>query len=166
MSLDEFGDAHESDGADAIEQIADAGDYNQRRRIKELRDARKEVKDVKTTLVRTLHQPTTELYRDDARPIVCDALTDYIDELAQTLSLRGRKDELLSEEFEIDGADEPVSLDEIRHTRGAIGGRTSNDRQYLTIAESMDVWRRCNAYFAEIAGVSFDSEAPLDPDPV
>ncbi len=137
------------DGREEPEQrLADPDNYNLRRRLRQLHDAREYVKEVKNETIGR-NMANSGRNKIDPDPAVAEAVTDYVDELLPILSRRDQDDEFLEEE--IDGVD--ITVGDYVRTRGRVGGESVD---YQT---SMVVWRLCNRYFEQVAGPEFEDES-------
>lgn len=143
--------------ADAIERISDPDDYNLRRRLRQLHDAKDRVRELRDTTLRReqFDRSFTKAQRD---LFVAEAVTDYIDELEPLLDKIERADEFLEQEVATIN-DETITLRDIQASRGTI---TIEDKTHrIPYQASMDAWRECNRYFEQVAGVVFDEEMPV-----
>jgi hypothetical protein len=157
-------------------RIADPDDYNLRRRLKQLHNAKEHVKTRKDTLLHREQQQRGRAWTADKRDrFIAEALVDYIHELRPLLKKNDQEDEFLSEEV---GAvnSTMVTIETIVDGRGYIPKNGSANRygigedsgMYLPYQYSMVAWDICNDYFEDVAGVVFEQqtepgENPVDP---
>jgi hypothetical protein len=129
-------------------RLVDPDNYNLRRRLRQIHDAREYVKEVKNeALGRNLaNSGRNEI---DPDPAVAEAVTDYADELLPILRERGRAEVFLEEDLD----DVDATLGEFLSTRGQL----SRSRA-VPYTVSMQVWRLCNQYFENVAGPEFEDE--------
>lgn len=170
------GDSDEERGA---AKIADPENYNLRRRLQQLHDAKERVGKVgeRATLVEMTDRDFTPEQRAE---LVAEAVADYINELRPLLALRELDEEFLEQGIApIEG--ETVTIGDLAEARGRLPHRdreasnpllrTTGDS--ITGAEtppyevSMMARSVCDDYFLKIAGVEFIGETPApDANPV
>lgn len=136
----------------AMERVADPNDYNLRRRLKQLHDAKEAVKRRKdnTLELQRLNRDFPAQQRDR---LVAEKLVDYIHELRPLLRKTEREKDFLAEE--VDGSNgESVTIQSIMESRGYVSGN------YISYSVSMAAWDICNSYFEDVAGVVFERNSP------
>jgi len=139
---------------EGIEQIADPDDYNTRRRLRQLHDARERVKEMKNNV---LDQEANNPRRTDqslARRNVAETVVDYILELRPILAQPElqREEEFLAEEIEtVDG--EPITFQDLTKRNWF------DDGNVPSLRTSMRAWDLCNDYLEEIAGAMFEENS-------
>jgi hypothetical protein len=143
--------------ADSIEQIADPDNYNTRRRLRQLHDAKELVKQQKNTDLNKELQNPRKFNKQISRRNIAELLADYILELRPVLARLDREDEFLDEEVPNDD-DDTIALNDIAY-RPWYGEESTAP----SIRTSMAAWDICNDYLEEIAGAMFESKGiPLD----
>jgi len=129
-------------------RLADPDNYNLRRRLRQLHDAREYVKEVKNQALNSeLSNPRQS--NDSRDRAVAEAVTDYATELLPVLRRREHADEFRSE----DVGDGELTIGEFIDTRGA------PEATPLRYTLSMKVWSVCNEYFERVAGPEFENES-------
>jgi len=166
-----------SEGTDrsGIARIADPDDYNLRRRLKQLHNAKETVKTRKDTLLHKEQQKGRVWTADKRDRFIAEALVDYIHELRPLLKKNEQEDDFLSEEVGVVN-NTTVTIGTIVDGRGYIAKNGSANRygigddsgKYLPYQYSMVAWDICNDYFEDVAGVVFEQqtepgENPVDP---
>lgn len=164
MMPDQTGDPETGDGA---ERLADPEDYNLRRRLRQLHDAKQAVIDSKDRAVNAtvIEESISKPQRDR---IVAEKLIDYVRELRPVLDKRTSDtdhketdaESFLEEDVtELDG--ETITLRMIVDQHGQI--QTENNEGWIPYQVSMMAWDCCNTYFEEIGGAVFETESlPVD----
>lgn len=142
----------ESDSGDtAIERIADPENYNVRRRLKQLHDAKERARDTSARAARAeiTNRKFDETQRDR---LIAEAVADYILELKSVLRMREEFDE---ERFLSMRAatvrDDKVSVGDIVNRRGVL-----KNSEPIPYQASMGAWDICNQFMDRIAGPRFD----------
>jgi len=129
------------------QRLADPENYNLRRRLRQIHDAREFVKEVKNqSLGKELSNPRQN--RSGRNRAVAEAVSDYAAELFPILERQERAEEFRDEEI----PRTELSVGEYLESRGA------PNREPLPYTDSMRVWRIVNQYFEEVAGPKFEDE--------
>lgn len=146
-------------GGGGVERIIDPDDYNTRRRLKQLHDAKEFVREVKNRVIeRETNDPRYDM--NVGRRNLAEVVADYLLELRPVLRRNGLEEQFLDEEIDIgngdpltfrDFAQRPWYLD---RDGNASFRNTTNDAP--TIRQSMRAWDICNDYLEEIAGAMFE----------
>lgn len=164
FTSDAGGSTDSSDGQQShqsgLERIVDPDEYNLRRRLRQLHEAKEAVKQRKDDALE-LERLNREFTRGMRDRFIVEKVVDYIHELRPLLRKIDREEDFLSEEVAIVD-DETVTVQDIISTRGEL------ENGYLPYAASMDAWDICNDYFENIAGAEFEGEVdpgqnPVDP---
>lgn len=141
----------ESEGDTAIERIADPENYNIRRRLKQLHDAKERARDTSARASRA--EITNRKFEERQRDrLVAEAVADYILELKSVLRMREEFDEqrFLSMRAAT-VSDEKISVGDIVNRRGEL-----KNSEPIPYQASMGAWDICNQYMDRIAGPRFD----------
>jgi len=142
MSSDHVDDP---DDVQPDQRIADPDNYNLRRRLQQIHDAREFVKEVKNrNLGKELSNPRKDT--SGRNRAVAEAVTDYATELLPVLSRQGER-ELFRDE---DIGDQELTVGDFIDDRGAPDGNP------LAYTVSMKVWTICNRHFEDVAGPQFE----------
>lgn len=151
---DAVSEATTSNGQGKLERIADPDNYNVRRRLKQLHDAKERCRETKTNVVRleTTRRTFTERKRDR---LVAEDVVDYINELLPVLKKNEQKEEFLDESVDL-GRSGEVSVGEFVETRGT----DEDQNKPYSYRISMKIWAICNDAFEDIAGAEFQKESP------
>lgn len=154
-------------GPDGVERIADPDNYTERRRLKQLYDARERVRSVKTNAVHRWRDNSYPNFSGYDRDLyVAEALVDYVLELDALIREAGQSshDEFLQESVSIEGRPTPLTIADLvdAHGRPSDNGPRS-DSDPIDYRTAIRFWRVCNEYFEEIAGPEFeDAGLPTD----
>lgn len=171
-SLRENGASADNTAKSNVERIEDPNDYNLRRRLKQILDAKEAVVERKDDAVE-LFRENKRFSRADRDRFVVEKLVDYIHELLPLLDEADLKDEFLSEDVgRLD--DEPVTIEDIVDGRGYISDNArpwqrDADGRYIPYQLSMDARHICDRYYKQVAGVTFEQNStrpednPVDP---
>ena len=148
-----------------MERVADPDDYNLRRRLRQLHDAKEAVKTRKdeSLQLERINRSFTASQRDR---FIAEKLVDYIHELRPLLRKAGREEGFLHERVgtvnEID-----VTIESIIDNRGYIPNDDPNTQTdnsdsgtYIPYEMSMAAWNICNDYFEDLAGAVFEPSSP------
>jgi len=167
MGARNLSDSDQSETSSGVERIADPDDYNLRRRLKELRDAKSDVKEMKDRAIMLAEDQSNEsFWEEDRDRMVADKLVDYIHELRPSLSHGedSHEKEFLSSSVSLEDGGE-ITIEEIATSRGRVDP-DSEDWRHLTYQEAMRAWDVCNDYLEKMAGVRFENGAGPDANPV
>lgn len=140
--------------ADGVERIADPDNYNLRRRLKQLHDAKERVRERKSKAVyKELTDRKFKAWKRDQ--LVAEAVVDYINDLRSLLAGKDEADveSFLNESISIDDSTRITIADFVR-TRGY----PPRQDDIVHYSVSMEVWRICNDHFEEVAGAEFEQQ--------
>lgn len=141
-----------------IERIQDPENYNHRRWLKQVHDAKSHVGQVLQQITNTrLTDPrSVDKYED---LIMADAVATYVSTLRPFLELQNMEDEFLSETVSIDRYEE-ITLGEIARTQGKPYDAEQAWDRAIPIEMSVRAWETCNSYLIKITGPQLDSSMP------
>jgi len=148
-----------------MERVVDPDDYNLRRRLKQLHNAKEAVKHRKDDVLELerVNRTFTAGQRDR---FIAEKLVDYIHELRPLLKKIDREEEFLSEEVGTVNST-TVTIQSIIETRGYVSGGDSgrysdntNPGECILYQASMAAWDICNDYFEDVAGAVFEESSP------
>jgi hypothetical protein len=137
-----------------VGRVVDPDDYNLRRRLKQLHDAKEAVKERKDNVL-SIEQSNRQFNPRDRDRFVVEKLVDYIHELRPLLKKIGREEQFLDEAVETPVQD-AVTIQSIINSRGYMG----DEDGYLSYQASMAAWDVCNGYFEDVAGAVFEERSP------
>lgn len=138
---------------DDIERIVDPDNYNLRRRLKQLHDARERVRERKSKAL-SLEMRRRDFSAQRRDRLVAEAAVDYINELLPVVKRKGDAEDFGSKTVDL-GRDGEVSVEEFAQSRGT----TDDDgRVPYPYQVSMEIWNICNTYFEQIAGAEFEQQ--------
>lgn len=156
----------EADGT-SLGRVEDPDDYNLRRRLKQLHNAKEAVITRKDNALDLERRKTDKQFSTDDRDrFIVEKVVDYVHELRPLLRKADREEDFLDEDIEAGDVDS-VTIADVMDDRGRVGD--GGDRRYLDYRASMAAWDICNQYFEEVAGVVFEQEStepdhnPVDP---
>lgn len=143
-------------------RIADPENYNLRRRLKQLHDAKERVRNTADAATRA--EMTDRQFSDQKRNrLVAEAVSDYILELKSVLNAEERAEEFLEEKVGTVN-DVQITLSSLSETRGLVDAE--DGRVVVPYQASMSAWSICNDYFETVAGAEFeegmDTESGFD----
>lgn len=147
--------AAEADGSesDGVERIADPDNYNVRRRLKQLHDAKERVREVKGRALQ-LQMTSREFTTRQRDRFVAEAVVDYINELETVLEQTDEADDFRQET--VDVGDGTVTVEDFCDGRGSVN--VGDGPELASFEVSMEVWRICNRHFERVAGTEFESK--------
>jgi len=153
--------------SDATSRVEDPDDYNLRRRLKQLHNAKEAVITRKDNALDLERRKTEKQFSSGDRDrFIVEKVVDYIHELRPLLKKAGREEDFLSEEISSAGTS-TVTIDDVIDSRGRI--EQESETEYLNYRASMAAWDICNQYFEDVAGVVFEQDSadpeqnPVDP---
>jgi len=152
-------DLSPGDDETGLERIEDPDNYNYRRRLKQLHDARERVIDIKNRAL-NIQQMERAFSAEKRDRYITERVVDYVHELRPLLEKQGTEDVFLSEEIgSVDG--ESITMDRFAERRGRIS--TGEGTRAIPYEASMEAWHICNSYFERVAGPEFeDGSLPSD----
>jgi len=146
-------------------KIADPENYNLRRRLKQLHDAKERVRNTADSAVRM--EMTDRSFTVQKRDrLVAEAVADYILELKSLLKKRGEDEDFLNTEIGT-VENQEITLEYIAQNRGSLTG--GGDSTVIPYDASMSAWAVCNDNLDEFAGAEFEEDStppganPVDP---
>lgn len=153
------------------ERVVDPDDYNLRRRLRQLHDAREAVKTRKDEAL-SLERRNKKFSSEDRNRFIAEKLVDYIHELRPLLKKTAREDDFLNEEIDTVNSTR-VTIELILENRGFVpetdDRHSSDGGRYIPYEASMAAWDVCNDYFEDVAGAVFEEDSaspshnPVDP---
>lgn len=142
-------DEADQDNGRGAERIADPDDYNTRRRLKQLHDAKELVKLEKNDAINDELRDPRKHDRQLHRRNVAEVLADYILELRPILQKLEMEEQFLQEEVEASSG--IVKVEDFRKREWF-----DDQENAPTIRTSMYVWDVCNDYLERVAGAMFE----------
>jgi len=155
----------ESGGRATMERVVDPDDYNLRRRLKQLHNAKEAVKRRKDDALE-LERVNRTFTADQRDRFIAEKLVDYIHELRPLLKKIDREEDFLAEEVGTVNST-TVTIQSIIDSRGYVSSgdtsRYSDNTEsggYIPYEATMAAWDICNDYFEDVAGAVFEESSP------